>query len=193
MIEPSINAHEIKHFNRLKIFVTGTVLLFVLSLLLWQYFHSCVPSHHVLQNGDLPGISNWWNALILPVLTWLSLNRIKKRLDKANQNAQSYQNAINNITLRFMIALCLGGTLAFAFAYDYKLFLDNIPYLLLILALLMPIYFSEFILGFVLAMTYTLGAVLPLVFIFIFSGLGFLLFKLTKFVMSKLQKNKSAL
>ncbi len=47
----------------IKIIGTTVITLSMLVLLTWQHFHGGVPSHHILQQKDLPEISNWWGAL----------------------------------------------------------------------------------------------------------------------------------
>jgi hypothetical protein len=183
-----ISTNRKHHFNQLKILITGIISILILSLLLYQYFYSKVPSHAIMQRKDMPEISNWWGAILLPLFTWFTMGRIERQLNEEERGTEQYRKIMYNVIFRFVVALLLGTAIAFAFTYDYKVFLDNVPYLLLFFALLLPIYFSEFILGFVIGMTYTLGAVLPFAFILVFAGVGFILFKSSRFVLSKLIK-----
>ncbi|MDX2280179.1 MAG: hypothetical protein NW218_11355 [Saprospiraceae bacterium] len=160
-----------------KILITTIVTIVIFGLLFWQHLHGGVPSHHMLQRADLPGITNWWGGLLLPVLTWLALGRIEKRLNKQAMSTQTTDNQNIKILGRFFIGLILGLLIAVSFTNDYQLFLDNVPFVLLLLSLLVPIYYSEFMLGFILGMSYTFGAFLPTVFILIFAGMGYLVFR----------------
>lgn len=160
-----------------KILITATVTLVIFGLLFWQHLHGGVPSHHILQRADFPEISNWWGGLLLPVLTWLALGRIEKRLNKQVLSMQTIDNQNIKILGRFFLGITLGLLIAVSFTNDYQLFLDNVPFVLLLLSLLIPIYYSEFMLGFILGMSYTFGAFLPTVFILIFAGLGYLVFR----------------
>ena len=164
------------NFEKLQILVTGVVTTLILSLLIWEYFHGGVPSHHVLDRKDLPKISNWLGALLLPTLTWILLGRIKIRIRKQASKSEN-QNENLKILRLFIIGIILGLAVAISFTYSFKIFLDNVLYIFLILGLLVPIFYSEFILGFILAMTFTFGAVLPTVFILIIAVVGLLLFK----------------
>lgn len=157
----------------LKIWITVIISLAILSLLGWQHFHGGVPAHHLLNNKDLPLISNWWGALILPVLTWILIGRIYKRFSgqPTSSTGLPFRTGI------FAAGLFAGIALAISFNTDFKPILDYILYIILVLSLFIPIYFSEFILGFVFAMTYTFGALLPTAFILIFAFLGYLLFR----------------
>lgn len=39
-----------------------------------------VPAHHLLNNPDLPRISDWFGGLLLPALTWALLGLAGRRL-----------------------------------------------------------------------------------------------------------------
>src|SRR5664279_1115090 len=110
-------------------------------------------------------ISNWWSGLLLPILTWILLGKIKSRIEKHTKTDRQYNSEMKSVLARFIIGLIFGITLSVSFVNTYRPFLDNVHYLLLILSFIIPIFFSEFILGFVLGMTYTFGAILPTAFI----------------------------
>lgn len=170
-----------EHLNvdKLQIPITGIVTILILSLLLWEHFHGGVPSHYILQREDLPEISNWWGLVLLPVLTWTSFDRIRKRTKIL---APQSKNLIENVKIirLFIIGLLVGLALAISFTYRFETFLSNIFYVFLILGLIVPLFYCEFILGFVLGMTYTLGAVLPTLFVLIIATVGLFLFKLIR-------------
>jgi hypothetical protein len=171
-----------------RIFLTGTITVLIFGLLLWQYFHSGVPSHHILQQKDLPEISNWWGGLLLPVLTWIVSGRIEKRLSKQASLTQEPKNQNFKTIGLFLLGLILGISIAVSFTNDYKLFLDNVLYVFLVLSLIFPLYYAEFILGFILGMTYTFGAILPTVFILIIAALGFLIYQFIRPLMLRAAK-----
>lgn len=160
-----------------RIFITGTVTVLIFGLLFWQYFNSGVPSHHILQQKDLPEISNWWGGLLLPVLTWILMGRIEKRLNKQGSLTQQTQNQNIKIIGLFLLGLLLGISIVVSFTNGYKLFLDNVLYVFLVFSLIFPLYYAEFILGFIIGMTYTFGAILPTIFILIIAAVGFLIYR----------------
>ncbi|HYK75811.1 MAG TPA: hypothetical protein VEV16_02450 [Daejeonella sp.] len=166
-----------KNFSRTRIFTMCIVTILMFLLLLWEHFHGGVPSHHILNRKDLPEISNWWGGLLIPVLTWILLGRVAKRLNE--QDSLSQQSKKQNIQILELLlsGLFLGVLIAISFTNNYQLFLDNILYVFLVCSLFFPIYYSEFILGFILGMTYTFGAILPTIFILIIAALGFLIYK----------------
>lgn len=160
-----------------RILLTSFITILIFGLLFWEYFHGGVPSHHILQQKDLPEISNWWGGLWLPILTWVLSGRIEKRLNKQDSLAQKNKNQLIKIIRLFLLGLILGILIVVSFTNDYKFFLDNVLYVFLVLSLIFPIYYAEFILGFILGMTYTFGAILPTIFILIIAALGFLIYR----------------
>lgn len=149
-----------KTFFKASLYFMVFVTIAMWSLLAWDYYHGGVPKHHILHREDLPAISNWWGALIIPLLTWLLLLRIKKRLVRDSVDRKDTQNVI----YRFFSALFFGILLSVLFSLGYT---DALGYLfigVLLIALLFPIYMAECLLGFVIGMTFTFGAVLPTVF-----------------------------
>ncbi|MBA3648323.1 MAG: hypothetical protein H0W62_07210 [Chitinophagales bacterium] len=160
-----------------RILITGIVTISILGLLLWQYFHGEVPSHHILNRKDMPEISNWWGGLLLPLLTWLLLSKIENRVSKRDPLTPQVKNQNIKVWGLFLLGLIFGIVLAASFMNNYKPLLDNVFYIFLALSLIVPVYYPEFILGFVLAMTFTFGAILPTAFILIIAAFGFLLYR----------------
>jgi hypothetical protein len=148
---------------RLRLYGTGIVTLAIWSLLLWNYFHGGVPSHHILARRDLPEISNWWGAVVLPLLTWFLLTRIQKRV----VSAKDEQAPAVAASFPMSIVYAFAGTLLFGILLSvfFSLHYTDIPGYMLqglfLLALFLPLYRAEYLLGFVIGMTYTFGAVLP--------------------------------
>jgi hypothetical protein len=166
--------------RKLRLIITLVVSILIFSLLIWNYFHGGVASHHILDKKNLPAISNWWSGIWLPILTWILLTRIKNKIEKQTDSGGQYKSLMTNILVRFAIGLIFGIILSVSFIYNFKPFLDNVLYLLLIISFLIPIFFSEFMLGFVLGMTYVFGAILPTAFILIMAVGGFVIYRLIR-------------
>ncbi len=171
--------------TKIKAIITGIVTVLILGLLFWEHFHGGVASHHILHQQNLPAISNWWSGLLLPILTWLLLSGIERRLGKSSQVKQT-NNLQTKVLSLFITGLVFGILIATSFTNGYNLFLDNVLYITLVLSLIIPIYYSEFILGFILGMTYTFGAILPTAFILILAGIGILTYKFIRPIIMKL-------
>ncbi|HLK29223.1 MAG TPA: hypothetical protein VKT28_11650 [Puia sp.] len=174
------------NLKRIRLIITVVISVLIFSLLIWDYFHGGVPRHHLLNQKNLPAISNWWGAILLPVLSWILLSRIKSRIEKQTTSDSQYQLLVKNILMRFAIGLIFAMLLSFSFVNDYKPFLDNVLYIILVLSFFIPIFFSEFMLGFILGMSYTFGAILPTAFILIIAAIGFIIYKFIRSFILKL-------
>ena len=64
--------------RKIQITLTAAAAIYIAGLLSWQHLHGGVVSHHILHRSDMPAISNWWGALILPLLTWVLAGRISR-------------------------------------------------------------------------------------------------------------------
>jgi hypothetical protein len=101
----------------------------------------------------MPAISNWWGLLVIPALTWFLAGRIQRRLLRRGASPRA-------ALAGFLGALACGAALAVAFSMK----LEAVTYIFFgafAVALLLPVYRGEYILGFVLGMTVTFGGVLP--------------------------------
>ncbi|MGL2986105.1 hypothetical protein ACSVH5_00790 [Flavobacterium sp. RSSA_27] len=140
-----------------RIYCTILVTVFIWTLLLWDYFHGGVTSHHLLQNKDLPSFSNWWSGILLPLLTWFLLYRSQVRIAK-----EATSSALPSSFIAYFVGALLFGIVLSVF---FTLSNQDVPFYmivgLLMLALFLPIYRSECFLGFVIGMTFTFGGVLP--------------------------------
>ncbi len=108
----------------------------------------------------MPSISNAWGALVLPVLTWFLLFRIEQRLRRAGAPTDESLYP-RDVVFGFAVALLFGIVLSTSFVLKYA----DVPFFMLIsifvIALFVPVYRGEYLLGFVIGMTYVFGAVLP--------------------------------
>ena len=145
-------------FLKKRIYCTILVTVFIWTLLLWDHFHVGVPSHHLLQNKDLPSFSNWWGGILLPLLTWFLLYRAQVRLAKEASSSTLPSSFVSY----FVGALLFGMVLSVFFTLGNQ----DVPFYmlvgLLVLAFFLPIYRAECLLGFAIGMTFTFGVVLPI-------------------------------
>jgi hypothetical protein len=146
---------------QLRLYLTGLVLLGELAHLSWEHFHGGVISHHLLHRADMPAISNWWGLLLLPVLTWFLTGRIRRRIALRSDATEEGPKLPAGVVAGFVGALLLGTLLSVAFTNHYDSVATYLFGAMLVLALLLPVYRAECVLGFVLGMNVTFGAVLP--------------------------------
>ena len=172
--------------TKIKALIVGVVTIFIFGFLFWEHFNGGVTSHHLLGQEDFPSISNWWSGLLLPILTWFLLSRIEKRLDKQASHTQQTNNSISKVFWFFLTGVIFGILLSISFMNEYKPFLDNVLYILIALSFIIPIYYSEFILGFILGMTFTFGAIIPTLFILIMAVIGLVIYKFIRPIILRL-------
>jgi len=144
-----------------RIYFTVLVSIAIWILLTWNYFHGGVPAHHLLDRKDLPTITNWWGGILLPLLSWILLYRIHMRLLTTPEKKLSKFLSMKPVIYGFTLALLSGILLSVFFSYGFT---KIPPYMMLgifLLAFFVPVYRAECLLGFVLGMTFTFGAILP--------------------------------
>ncbi len=160
-----------------RILVTLIVTLLVWGHVLWDHLHGGIPAHYLFHNKDMPGIPNWMGALMLPFFTWFLLYRIQKRT-----NDPHAPNSLSKVVLRFLAAFVVAIIISVCFMKGIE-----IPTFVLLsilgMGLFFPLYFSEFLLGWVLGSAFTFGAVIPMGFGSIFALVCFGLFVLGRFVL----------
>lgn len=149
--------------NLARIVFTTVALAFEILHLGLEYMDGGVQVHHLLARPDLPAISNWWGLLLVPALAWFLTGRIARRIRRQNPFGASTRRRVPAaIMIAFTASLAYGAALSFAFISSF----DAISYVFLAafaVSLLVPTYRAEYILGFVLGMSFTFGAVLPTV------------------------------
>ncbi|MCE7040305.1 hypothetical protein [Dyadobacter sp. CY312] len=177
-----------KSFQRLTLYFVGVVTASILGVLFWDHFHEGVPSHHLLANKNLPEISNWWGAFSLPLTSYFLLTRIKKRITSARQTDS------NDVKWKFLLPFLASLAYALILAISYTTGNSQISgfmfQALFIIAILVPIYKSEYLLGFIIGLVYTFGGVLPII---IASFFAILSYTIQVFVIPLIKKIPSVL
>jgi hypothetical protein len=165
-------------FFKTRLYFTAFVTLAIWSLLAWNHFHGGVPSHNILARADMPSISNWWGGVLLPLLTWFLLYRIQRRIKSPNE--KSDVKLLLEIVYGFAGALLFGVLLSTFYTLGFADIPGYMVNSIFIIALFFPIYRAECLLGFVIGMTFTFGAVLPTGIGSIFALIGAVLYLLAR-------------
>lgn len=166
-----------KKLLTIRLYLTGIVTIAIGALLVWNHYNGGVPSHHLAADDSFPAISNWWGALVLPLLTWFLLYRIQKGIFSNTYGEAETRVFLPGILYGFAGGLLFGILIAVCFTSGYTDIIDYLMLGLLLLALFFPIYRAQCLLGFVLAMTYTFGAVLPTAFGAVVCLVGWVLYR----------------
>lgn len=146
---------------RLRIYFTVLVGIAEIAHLAWEHFHGGIHAHHFLQRADMPAIHNSWGLILLPALSWFVTGRIWKRVALQSPDGAMMKKSFRTAVAGFVGALLFGILLAVSFASGNAAVTSYLFQALLVLALLLPVYRAECVLGFALGMTFTIGAVLP--------------------------------
>ncbi|KGJ99170.1 hypothetical protein [Thalassotalea sp. ND16A] len=189
-----------KQLAQFRLYFTGAVTIIILALLAWQFSHDGVPSHHLLQRADLPAISNWWGALLLPTLSWVLIGRINNRVtlqnstEKQSKNEQLQYPAA--IKLGFITALIYGALLSILFVTGHTEISGILFFGIVSIAIFFKVYREECVLAFILGMSVVFGAILPTIFAIIISLASALVYHSLRFVWARmsslfLRANKS--
>ncbi|RUL75929.1 hypothetical protein [Dyella choica] len=144
-----------RRFPWMRSAATAVVALAEWMQLAWQHFHGGVLGHHFLNRADMPVISNGWGGLLLPLVTWVLLGRVQRRIASQDDVSKAYA------LVGFGSALLFGVLLSVFFTLGNDLVPGAMFESLFLVALVAPIYRAEYLLGFVLGMAFTFGGVLP--------------------------------
>lgn len=137
------------------------VLLWEIIHLGWEQFHGGVRSYHFLAMEEMPVISNWWELLpVRPRLVRCGSN--SKRMDTASEGKDAKSTMPVGTIVGFIVPLVFGLLLSFSSTNGYDDITSYLFFGMFALALLLPIHRGECLLGFVLGMTFTFGAILPM-------------------------------
>jgi len=146
-----------KTLDKLQYILPIITLVLFCVLLGWDYYHDGIPTHYLLHDPNLPGFSNWWGLLSIPLVTVLLIYRVRKRLQKKNWQLVPYESR-----LLFASGLLIAIIFSIGFNQDWG-YLHYFAMALIVISLVIPLYRSEFILGFILGMIFTFGSVLPII------------------------------
>jgi len=144
--------------------IQGTISVFVLTsiFILWEYFNGGVVSHNLLAREDLPAISNWWGLLTVPLLFWISISLIHRRLGNGVKLESKSEEYETEVLKRFLAALVFGILISLLWEFNFGSFIQYLILSPLIIAFFKPVHLPEYLMGFVLGMLITFGGVLPI-------------------------------
>jgi hypothetical protein len=170
----------------IKWYLVGFITFTIWTMLIWQYFHLGVPSHYFLQRADMPEISNGWGGILLPFFTWLAMIRIENRILKA----PAEQNSLicKQVVFSFFIAFGYGVILSLMFIKGYSDISAVLFPAILVFALFFKVYQAQYVLGFILSMSSTFGAVLSSVFAAVIALASVVIYFFMHFAIAQIKK-----
>jgi len=176
---------QLHTFNRVRFLFTLGVTLIAALVLISQHFDQGVAAHYLFQNPELPRLSNWWALVILPVLSWLCLGFVLKRL---SNSAGNLQPQVKQVFISFFIAVIYGLAISIFFSLGISTGASGLFFAIPFLAIFFKVYRGEYVLGFVIGMSAAFGVVLPTLFALVMALIAWLMHLLASFCKSKLFK-----
>lgn len=152
-----------RRLPRSRLYLTASVMLAELAHLTWEHFNGGVQSHHILNRSDMPAISNWLGILLLPALTWFLTGRIRRRIALRSGAKEAASTLPAGVIAGFVGSLLFGILLSISFTNNLETVASYLFLGMFLLALLLPVYRAECVLGFILGMAFVFGAVIPAV------------------------------
>ena len=152
---------EIKSILDNKILGSAGAFVLTLVFILLEHFNGGVITHHLLAREDLPGISNWWGLVTIPLLTWVVMSLINVRRDKTPEPTNLGDDT--KILKHFLTALLFGIVASILWEFRLADILQYFILLPILIAFFKPVHLPEFLLGFVIGMSYTFGGILPII------------------------------
>ena len=172
--------HSSSNGQRLRF--TLAVMVFVILHLTVELLSGGVVVHYPLMDENMPPLSNWWGLLVLPGLAWIAYGFMQK-----DSSGHGIMGLRNEVFFRLGGAFVYGAALSAGF----ELGLGETPlYLLLGLFLggiFYPVYRAELVLGLIMGMTYTFGAIIPTVVIGLVAISSLVLHNAALFIIRKLR------
>lgn len=136
--------------------LTGGVALAEAGHLAWEWTHGGIVSHHLLADPTLPALWNGWGLLVVPALAWVASARLVR--------PEGHRWRLHAPAVRRLLGALLGGlALSVAFATGRADMASGIFAAIGLSSLVLRVYRSEYLLGFVLGMACTFGGLLPTV------------------------------
>ena len=162
-------------------------LVFVAALLAHEHFNGGVRSHHLLDRADLPTISNWFGLVVLPVLGWLADVRLRNQMTSSTRPGLP-----TGFVVGLVCSLLYGAALATSFAVGASTITSGLFLGLFLLAVALPVYRVECMLGFVVGMSFTFGSVLPALVAVVVAAVSFLVRLAFTSLMSVIRPNPAS-
>jgi hypothetical protein len=137
-----------------RIAATAVVAAAEAAHLAWEATHGGIVSHHLLGDPSMPALWNGWGLLVLPAIAWFASARLVRL---SPRGWRLHAGAL------LRLAAAMGGGIALSVAFTAGRS-DLAGYVLLALAVsgaVVRAYRIEYLLGFVLGMVWTFGALLP--------------------------------
>ncbi len=127
-------------YQRISITVLFTVMM--IATLLWEHYNGGISTHYLLHDDNMPGISNLWGLIIVPIFTWVVSGLVRIQQDGKDKNKHL------PVLLRGVALLLTGALISIIFYHNPESALPlYLTMALLALAFFLPVYKAECLIG----------------------------------------------
>lgn len=161
-------------FDKARNWLLLAVVVFVIIHLTYEHLNGGIVTHHLLMRADLPGLSNWWELIILPMLVWFSASVIKKRIYLQPEGGSDSRILLRPVLYGFLGMLLVSTVQSVAFVTGYQSITMYLAAAVLLVALFLPLYRIECILGHVMGSAFVFGPAIPFVGVLMFAPVSLL-------------------
>lgn len=147
--------------------------------ILREHFSGGVVTHYLLADDSMPGFSNWWGLLTVPLLALVVSVLLNKRLKKAKHTDTPVKDSALPVK-RFLGALCFGIGASLLWEFGLEPILPFYILSPLVLALFVRVHWPECMLGLVLGMLFTFGGILPILFSIVLFMLTWIVYQIVR-------------
>jgi len=143
-------------YQRISITVLFTVMM--IATLLWEHYNGGISTHYLLHDDNMPGISNLWGLIIVPIFTWVVSGLVRIQQDGKDKNKHL------PVLLRGVYLFLTGALISIFFYQNPESALPlYLTIALLALAFFLPVYKAECLLGYVAGTLFMFGAFIPVI------------------------------
>ncbi|TMP77586.1 hypothetical protein CWB73_19415 [Pseudoalteromonas phenolica] len=155
------------NIKKVRNYLMIAVVVFQIVLLTWESLNGGVVTHNFLAQKDMPGLSNWWGLAILPILVWLTAYNIEYRSEQIKD--EQSRLAFYTVAARsFVGMLLISLAQSTIFSLGYSSIAASLLLVIALIALFLPLYRIEAVVGYVLGGAYFTGPMIPFVGVILF-------------------------
>lgn len=134
--------------------ITAVVAVAEAAHLAWEAGHGGIVSHHLLGDPGMPALWNGWGLIVLPAIAWIASARLVR---PSAHGWHLHPGAL----LRLAGAMAGGIAMSVAFTAGRSDLAGHVLLAIALSGLIVRAYRAEYLMGFVLAMAWTFGALIP--------------------------------
>ncbi len=121
--------------------------------IMWEYINGGVLTHHLLADPSMPGLSNWWGLLSIPVVTFILLSWRDRNRDRETSLMNGAQ---------FFLAIAYGVIMCILWRTGNDAYMPYLLVLPILISIWKPVHSISAFLGLLFGLMYAFGGILPI-------------------------------